>query len=87
MRVLGLVIMVPSLPSLVFLALSFSVGDFRVDGVLVQILCFCAFWAIVGTALVFLGETKGWFCKACGTSITEHITACPKCNAEFDLPS
>lgn len=87
MRVLGLVILVPGLVLVVLCADSVLRTSNEQAFASAVLLLFFAFWAIVGAALVFLGTRKGWFCKACGTSVTEQSMVCPTCHAEFDLPS
>ncbi len=92
MRVLGLVILVPSLLLCVYLCVAFSAAlspprSNEAVGTTIFLVPFFGFWTIVGAVLVLLGSRKGWFCKACGTSITEHCRVCRKCHAEFDLPS
>ena len=91
-RVLGLVILVPSLLLCVYLCVAFSAAlspprSNDAVGTTIFLVPFFGFWTIVGAVLVLLGSRKGWFCKACGTSITEHCRVCRKCHAEFDLPS
>lgn len=87
MRVLGLVILVPSLLCVVFCAFAFFRSSNESAAVAFLLLPFFAFWVIVGAALVFLGTTKSWFCKTCGTRLTEQSMGCPTCHAEFDLSS
>jgi hypothetical protein len=92
MRVLGLVILVPSLLLCVYLCVAFSAAlspprSNDAVGTTIFLVPFFGFWTIVGAVLVFLGSTKACFCKACGASITEDSPVCPACNAEFDLPS
>ena len=92
LRVLGLVILVPSLLLCVYLCVAFSAAlspprSNDAVGTTIFLVPFFGFWTIVGAVLVLLGSRKGWFCKACGTSITEHCRVCRKCHAEFDLPS
>jgi hypothetical protein len=86
MRVLGLVILIPSLFFVGLCVLSLFRSSRESAAVAALLLIYNGIWPVLGAGLVFLGTRKGWFCRACGTPIKEQCTVCPACHAELDLP-